>query len=56
MNIRDYPALHLDTYYSKGTATFHSHSNSLRANPLARSPEKVKLDSDKWKLSKNLFE
>ena len=30
--------------------------SSLRANPLARSPGKVKLDSDKWKLWKNLFE
>jgi hypothetical protein len=30
--------------------------NSLRASPLARSPEQVKLDSGKWKLWKNLFE
>jgi hypothetical protein len=29
---------------------------SLRANPLARSPGQVKLDPDKWKLWKNLFE
>jgi len=28
---------------------------SLRANPLAWSPGQVKLDSDKWKLLKNLF-
>jgi len=30
--------------------------NNLRANPPARSPRQVKLDSDKWKLPKNLFE
>ena len=29
---------------------------SLHANPLARSPGQVKLDSDKWKLWENLFE
>jgi len=29
---------------------------SLRANPLARSQGQVKLNSDKWKLWKNLFE
>jgi hypothetical protein len=29
---------------------------SLHANPLARSLEQVKLDLDKWKLWKNLFE
>ena len=28
---------------------------SLRANPLARSPGQVKLDSDKWKLWKNKY-
>jgi hypothetical protein len=28
---------------------------SLRANPLARSPGQVKLDSDKWKLWKNCY-
>jgi len=27
----------------------------LRANPLAGSPGQVKLESDKWKLWKNLF-
>ena len=31
-------------------------THSLLANPLAQSPEQVKLDSDKWKLWKNLFE
>jgi len=30
--------------------------HSLRANPLACSPEQVKLNSNKWKLWKNLFE
>ena len=29
---------------------------SLHANPLARSPGQVKLDSDKWQLWKNLLE
>jgi hypothetical protein len=30
--------------------------NSLHAHPLARTPEQVNLDVDKWKLWKNLFE
>ena len=30
--------------------------SSLHANPNARSPGQVKLDSDKWKLWQNLFE
>jgi hypothetical protein len=30
--------------------------SSLHANPLALNPEQVKLDSDKWKLLKNLCE
>jgi hypothetical protein len=30
--------------------------SSLRANPLARSLGQVKLDLDKWKLRKNMFE
>jgi len=30
--------------------------NSLRDNPLARRPGQVKLDSDKWKFWKKLFE
>ena len=31
-------------------------THSLLANPLAQSPGQVKLNSDKWKLWKNLFE
>jgi len=30
--------------------------DNIHANPLARSTGQVKLDSDKWKLWKNLFE
>jgi hypothetical protein len=30
--------------------------NRLHVNPLARNQEQVKLDSDEWKLWKNLFE
>jgi len=30
--------------------------SSLLANPLAQSQGQVKLDSDKWKLWKNLFQ
>jgi len=29
---------------------------SIRVNPIAPSPGQVKLDLDKWKLWKNLFE
>jgi hypothetical protein len=37
--------------------TFNSSKySSLHTNSLARSPGQVKLDSDKWKLWKNLFE
>ena len=38
------------------TIISYHHLSSLRANPLARSPGQVKLDSDKKKLRKNLFE
>jgi len=33
----------------------HFRPDSLRTNPLARNLGQVKLDSDKWKLWKNLF-
>ena len=34
----------------------YSWHDSLHANPPARNPGRVKLDSDKWKLWKNFFE
>jgi hypothetical protein len=47
---------HLEFIFFQQDSGLNLISHSLRANTLARSPVQVKLDSDKWKLWKNLFE
>ena len=50
-----YSTIKDNLYYITFTLLFLYHCNSLQANPLPWSPGQVKLDSDTWKLWKNVW-